>query len=189
MILLALLHRRRWNGRAAHLPAFRDTIPKTTNDMKSAFVMATVGLLALGTRLPGLFTDFWVDEVWSLSDVLALESWTDIFLTLRIDNNHHLNSAWLFLLGSGQHAALYRLPAFVAGLGSVVIAWRIGARDGRLNGGLTALVFAWSFPLAYYSSEARGYAIGRLPDHVGPLVAAALLRHPALVGCSRLLGN
>ena len=126
--------------------------------MRSAFVIATVVLLAVGTRLPGLFTDFWVDEVWSLSDVLALKSWTDIFLTLRIDNNHHLNSAWLYLLGSGQHAALYRLPAFVAGLGSVVIAWRIGARDGRLNGGLTALVFAWSFPLAYYSSEARGYA-------------------------------
>ncbi len=54
--------------------------------------------------------------------------------------------------------ALYRLLAFVSGLASVVIAWRIGARDGPLNGGLTALVFAWSFPLAYYSSEARGYA-------------------------------
>ncbi len=31
-------------------------------------------------------------------------------------------------------------------------------RDGPLNGGLTAFVFALSFPLAYYSSEARGYA-------------------------------
>jgi hypothetical protein len=126
--------------------------------MKSALVMAAIGLLAVGSRLPGLFTDFWVDEVWSLRDVLALKAWTDIFLTLRIDNNHHLNSAWLFLLGSGQHVAWYRFLAFVSGLGSVVLAWRIGARDGPLNGALTALMFAWSFLLAYYSSEARGYA-------------------------------
>ena len=46
----------------------------------------------------------------------------------------------------------------MSGLGAVVIAWRIGARDGRLTGILTAIVFALSFPLAYCSSEARGYA-------------------------------
>ena len=126
--------------------------------MRSAFVIVTVGLLAVGVRLPGLFTELWVDEVWSLHDVLALKSWTDIFLTLRIDNNHHLNGLWLFLLGAGQHQALYRLLAFVSGLATVVIAWRIGTRDGPVNGALTALVFAVSFPLAYYSSEARGYA-------------------------------
>lgn len=125
--------------------------------MRSAIVIA-VGLLAVGARLPGLFTELWVDEVWSLHDVLALQSWTDIFVTLRIDNNHHLNGLWLYLLGPGQHQAFYRLLAFVSGLGAVVIAWRIGARDGPLNGGLTAFVFALSFPLAYYSTEARGYA-------------------------------
>ncbi len=95
--------------------------------MKPAFVIATVGVLAVGARLPGLFTELWVDEVWSLRDVLALQSWTDIFVTLRIDNNHHLNGLWLYWLGSGQHQALYRLLAFVSGLGTVVIAWRIGS--------------------------------------------------------------
>ena len=74
------------------------SIPKTTTDMRSAFAIATIGLLAVGARLPGLFTDLWVDEIWSLHDVLALQSWTDIFVTLRIDNNHHLNGLWLYLL-------------------------------------------------------------------------------------------
>ena len=126
--------------------------------MKSAILIAAVGLLAIGVRLPGLFTELWVDEVWSLHDVLALHSWTDIFVTLRIDNNHHLNGLWLYILGSGRHQALYRLLAFVSGLGTIVIAWRLGNRDGGVTGALTALVFALSFPLAYYSSEARGYA-------------------------------
>ena len=84
-------------------------------DMRSAFVIATVGLLAIGARLPGLFTELWVDEVWSLRDVLSLQSWTDIFLTLRIDNNHHLNGLWLYPARTGSTSGLVPPPRFRVG--------------------------------------------------------------------------
>jgi hypothetical protein len=113
---------------------------------------------AVAVRLPGLFTDLWLDEVWSLHDVLSLHSWTDIFVRLTDDNNHHLNSLWLYLLGFQTHAWTYRALAFVSGIATVFGAWMVGARYDRRTAAVMGVAFAGSYLLSYYSSEARGYA-------------------------------
>jgi hypothetical protein len=113
---------------------------------------------AVALRLPGLSTELWLDEVWSLHDVLLLHSWTDIFVSLRVDNNHHLNSLWLYLLGFQTHTWTYRVVAFVSGIATVLGAWMVGVRDDRRTATVTAIAFAASYLLSYYSSEARGYA-------------------------------
>jgi 4-amino-4-deoxy-L-arabinose transferase-like glycosyltransferase len=47
----------------------------------------------------------------------------------------------------------------LAGLGTVVLAWRLGRRRGRGHGLATAAVMALSYPLVVYSTAARGYSM------------------------------
>jgi hypothetical protein len=124
------------------------------------FWLATLGLLALLLRLPGLFTEFWLDEVWSWNLVrYFVKSWTDIFSdTLRMDNNHPLNSLLMYMMGDQSVLAVYRLPSLVAGVGAVAIAARFALRRGLPHAVATAAIVATSYPLILYSSEARGYS-------------------------------
>ena len=109
-------------------------------------------------RLPGLWTDLWLDELWSLQNVRAAGHWWDLFLGTRIDNNHHLNSLYLYLVGPDASPVVYRLLAFVSGIGVVATAWVIGARESRLAAVVAAVLFGSSYLMVFYASEARGYA-------------------------------
>ena len=119
---------------------------------------AAIALAAGGVRARGLFSDLWLDEIWSLNTAFGARSWLDVFLRFNIDNNHHLNTLYLLAVGEGAGAVPYRLLAFVCGVLSVVVAAAIAARDGRSSGVVAALTFGSSYLLAFYSSEARGYA-------------------------------
>jgi hypothetical protein len=127
-------------------------------------LLLTVVLVALATalRIPGLFTDFWLDEVWSLEMALAIDSPLQVFTAIRTFNNHHLNSLLLFVIGDrtlGEPMWLiYRLPALVAGIGSVILAGVLAGKRSPLAGWLSLLLAGTSFPLIFYSSEARGYS-------------------------------
>jgi hypothetical protein len=121
-----------------------------------------VGIAAV-LRIPGLFTDFWLDEVWSLERALAIDSPLQVFTAIRTFNNHHLNSLLLFVIGDRQLGEppwlIYRLPAFAAGVGSVLLAGILAGRRASLTGWLALLLAGTSFPLIFYSSEARGYSL------------------------------
>ncbi len=122
----------------------------------------TVVAIATALRIPGLFTDFWLDEVWSLERALAIDSPFQVFTSIRTFNNHHLNSLLLFAIGDRQLGEppwlIYRLPALAAGIGSVVLAGVLAGRRSSLAGWLALLLTGTSFPLVFYSSEARGYS-------------------------------
>ncbi len=73
--------------------------------------------MALAFRLPALLTDFWFDEVFSYERfVRHARSIGDIFFgdALKHDNNHHLNTLTLYLLGEQSNWILYRLPSLIA---------------------------------------------------------------------------
>lgn len=113
---------------------------------------------ALLLRLPGLFTDLWLDELWTLYIVNGFESAAEIFTGFHHSNNHHLNSIFFFVLGDRDGGALYRLPALLTGLGAVPLAWFIARRDGRSAAVFAALLTGGSYLMVHFSSEARGYA-------------------------------
>lgn len=117
------------------------------------------GLLAaaVALRLPGLWTELWMDEILSLRNVEALLSPAGVFTAIHSDNNHYLNSLWLWAVGPGSASWLMRLPPLVLGTTLVALAYRIGRRRGRSTGVVTAALFAVSYPLVHYASEARGY--------------------------------
>ena len=123
-----------------------------------------VGLLvalALGLRIPALLTEFWLDEIWSYEEFARrAHSVLDIFLNpaFRHDNNQHLNTVFLYLIGDRTWWPVYRMPALVAGLAAVAVATHIGFRRNAVTGWLAGLLTAVSFIEVAYSTEARGYA-------------------------------
>lgn len=133
-------------------------------------------------RSAGLFGDLWLDEIWSLRMVQSIQSPLEIFTKLQHDNNHPLNSLFLYLVQPGADWT-YRLLSWLAGSVSVWLAALL-ARDhyrrwhheesetrAKVCGLLTALLVGGAYLLIHYSSEARGYA---------PAVAGALLATYAL---------
>ena len=127
-------------------------------------------------RLAGMFGDLWLDEIWSVRMVEQIKSPWEILTVLRHDNNHPLNSLWLYLLGPGAADWSYRLLSWLAGSASVglagAIAWRqtLNLSPGetataKLTAALAMVLTGGSYLLIHYSSEARGYA---------PMLACAL---------------
>jgi hypothetical protein len=117
-----------------------------------------VVICATALRVPGMIHDFWFDEVWSY--LLVQEVVTtplDIVTRLHIDNNHPLNSLFLYALGAQPSWWIYRVPSLAFGVASVAAVSTIMSRRGRAHAIAAAILVGCSFPLITYASEARGY--------------------------------
>lgn len=137
---------------------------------RAGLALAAVVVFFAAVRLLGMGGDLWLDEIWSLYLVSALQSPVEIATRLLHDNNHPLNSLWLYLLGPTAPEWSHRLPAWLAGSAAVALAAAIARRQLRLlhpeataghvdaAGLLTALLFGGSYLMIHYASEARGYA-------------------------------
>jgi hypothetical protein len=123
-------------------------------------------LLALAVRLPGLWTEFWLDEIWTLDIAKQLTSALAVFTEVRDSNSHPLNTLVYFWLyngfGDAAHWSLYRVHALLAGLASVYLCWRIASRRGLETAWIATLLFAGSYLLIHFSSEGRGYSLAIL---------------------------
>jgi len=133
-----------------------------TNDKRKIpiyVIFLSLVLLAALVRLPGMFSEFWFDEIWTLNIAKSANSTIDIFTKIRNSNNHHLNTLFFYLLGDRKHWELYRLHSFFAGIGTVVLSWFIARKMGRLEALLASILTCCSYLLIHFSSEARGYAL------------------------------
>jgi len=128
-------------------------------EMKWSFGALVV--LAAILRVPGLFTEFWLDEIRGLSNVAAIGSAAEVFTGIHHDSNHWLVSLWMYAVGQEAPFWIYRLPSLLAGIAAVLVVGWLARVDGG-NPCLAMLMTATSFPLVFYSSEARGYALASL---------------------------
>lgn len=117
-----------------------------------------ITLLGLGLRLMSAQGDFWLDEVWSLRLVAPLAHFWEVFWKISHDNNHFMNSLWLFLVGSDQSIYIYRLPSLVMGGISIWVAGLVGLRHSKAECVALALLVSCSVMFVHYGSEARGYS-------------------------------
>jgi uncharacterized membrane protein len=122
------------------------------------WIVAAIAALGLALRLAAAQGGLWLDEAWSA--VMAPQAATPlgIFLHINHDNNHHLNSLWLQLVGLDAPPLVQRALSIAAGTATILIAARIGNRRNAATAILAALLFALSPVLVTYGSEARGYA-------------------------------
>jgi hypothetical protein len=120
-----------------------------------------VGLITLigaALRAPGMFTEFWLDEIWSW--ILAWEqarSAPDILLRVYSDNNHWLNTLFIRAMGREPWWG-YRILSFACGVLLVPVVALIGKLYGGGVGVVASAMAAVCYLLVHYSSEARGYA-------------------------------
>jgi uncharacterized membrane protein len=135
-------------------------------------VIGIIGAAAI-IRMWALSDDFWFDEIWSWKIATQAPSVGQIFTAhdAQIDNNHPLNTLFMFMLGDQKTWQVYRILSFLTGTAVVVLAVRILTRFGKMSAVFGAALIGFSYPLIVYSSEARGYA---------PMICFALLTFEAL---------
>ncbi len=121
--------------------------------------LSCIFLLSSALMIGAARGDLWLDEIWSLSFARSSHSLTDIFTQFRHDNNHVLNTLFLYCMGEQKTLWVYRLFSVVSGIGSVFLGAYIAKKNwGYPEALCSALLIATSYPLVLYYSEARGYA-------------------------------
>lgn len=123
-------------------------------------VLAAIGILAAAAvlRMFGATNDLWLDEIWSVELANHIRSPNEILTAIHHDNNHYLNTLFLYLLGPRGNWPGYRMPSIVFGVLTVALAGAIGRRRSNLCAFVAMLMTAASHVLVHYSSEARGYS-------------------------------
>jgi hypothetical protein len=131
--------------------------------------LAVIVIASTALRLACANGDLWLDEIRTLRLLEDATTPVEILTKLLHDNNHPINSLYLFLLGPGRTAERYRLLAIVAGAISVLLAGEVGRLQTQLvnpkattataniAGLFTAACVGFSYLLVHYTSEARGY--------------------------------
>ncbi|MBZ5606250.1 MAG: hypothetical protein LAO79_28500 [Acidobacteriia bacterium] len=134
--------------------------PRFILRLRQAAAIATILVVAASAiRFRAAQNDLWLDEIWSWNLAHGVSSLGRIFTGIRHDNNHYLNTLYLYLLPNRGNWWGYRLISILGGIGSVVVAGFIGLRRSALNGVVLMYLVSLSYFLIVYSSEARGYGL------------------------------
>jgi len=155
-------------------------------------VVCTAAGLAL--RLLGARGELWQDEVWTFALLRTVNSPLGIFLDMSADNNHFLNTLYLYYVGPDAAPIAQRALSILLGVATipaVAVALRSLPRPAQLFG---IAVFALGYPMVHYGSEARGYAGFILFTVISFVLVereldAPLPRNRLWLGISNLLGT
>ncbi|MGD0169095.1 MAG: hypothetical protein ABSE54_05160 [Smithella sp.] len=102
--------------------------------------------------------DLWLDEIWSIFFAEAARMPWEILTRFKHDNNHVLNTLYIYVIGKQQTLLFYRGLAIASGIGSLLVLRKIALRWGPVESVIVVLLAGTSYPLILYFSEARGYA-------------------------------
>jgi hypothetical protein len=122
-------------------------------------LLSSITIVGAIVRTVAARDEFWLDEIWSiLSFAAKARTPLDVF-RFPHDNNHHLVTLWMYMVGPQSQWIIYRLPSLTAGIATIGLASWFAKRFGTLASAAAALFTAASFLLITYASEARGYAL------------------------------
>ncbi len=130
----------------------------TAEDRRFWIIVAAIAALGLALRLMAAHGALWLDEAWSATAAHDVGTPLGVFLEINHDNNHHLNTLWLQLVGLDAAPMLQRALSIFTGTLAIPVAAMIAARQGKAAAVVAALLFAVSPLLVTYGAEARGYA-------------------------------
>ena len=131
-------------------------LARVQNPRATALLLAIV-LLGLALRLWSARGGLWVDEAWSAVMVERARTPLGIVTAINHDNNHHLNSLWMWLVGFGAPPIALRALSIATGTATIVVAAAIGAQRSARHGLVIAALVAVSPIMVDYGAEARGY--------------------------------
>jgi hypothetical protein len=142
------------------MPARSDgSVNRPRKHLVVAVVLVLPVLAGTYLRFKGIFSAFWLDEIWCLKLLRDLGSPIEVVTGFHMENNHILNSLYMYMVGDTRYWYLYRIPAFLAGTLSLYFVWRLASKRNRVEGIVAVLLFSLSYLLVLYASEARGYSM------------------------------
>jgi 4-amino-4-deoxy-L-arabinose transferase-like glycosyltransferase len=130
----------------------------TTHPRVALFVVLFCGIIL---RISQLNLPVSYDEAYTYI-AFSRQNWLGILSDYSLPNNHILNSLLIKLSTAllGNHPWTLRIPALLAGLASILLAYLFGKRMFGVNMGLLACVLvAWLPAIIYYDTAARGYSL------------------------------
>lgn len=135
-------------------------------------LLLLAGLMVVGAivRFIPIHNDLWLDELASLRMAIAVKTPWQIFTALHRDNNHYLNTLYLYFVRK-QNPPVYRYLSLLWGVLLIPAGYWLLAKRSRLEAVIFAGLLACSYPLIHFSAEARGYS-GAL---FGSVLATAVL--------------
>jgi hypothetical protein len=136
-------------------------------------LLAALIVLAAIVRVIATHNDLWLDELISLRIANAVKTPWQIFSNVHSDNNHYLNTLFLYVASKRNYAPAYRWLSVLWGVLLVPAGYWLMVRRSRVEAVILAGLLACSYPLIHFSSEARGYS-GALLGSV--LACAAIAR-------------
>ncbi len=134
-------------------------------------LLAGLVVLAAIVRIIATHNDLWLDELFSLYIVKLLRTPWQIFTAVHNDNNHYLNTLYLYLVRNHDYPPPYRWLSVMCGVALVPAGYWLLARRSQLEAVILSGLLTCSYPLIHFSSEARGYS-GAL---LGSMLACAAL--------------
>ncbi len=123
--------------------------------------LAVAALVAAGlaVRLWAARGPLWLDEIWSIENLAPLTRPWQVFWGISHDNNHFLNSLWLYFTSPlTADELILRAPSIAMGALTVAVMARIAARHSPAAAVAAGSLTAASYFFVNYSVEARGYA-------------------------------
>jgi hypothetical protein len=141
-----------WRG-----PLFKTSTLKA-EDRGIVAAVAALTLAGFVLRLLCARGDLWLDEIWSLQNLAQIAHAGEIFYAISQDNNHYLNSLWLFVVGPDAPSYVIRFEAILCGTLTIPVAAKLASRAGREAALAAATLVAVGAIFVHYGSEARGYA-------------------------------
>lgn len=124
-------------------------------------IRAIAGLCIVGLALRVWYAHapLWVDEIWSLKDLLPIRHFWQILWDISQDNNHYLYSLYLYFAYPVSHNEIWlRAPSIAAGVASIPLLAQLSGRDRAAALAAAAMATVSAFMITY-SAQARGYAL------------------------------
>src|ERR1051326_8442308 len=134
-------------------------------------VLIALIILAAAVRIIATHNDLWLDELISLRIANAVKSSWQIFTAVHQDNNHYLNTLYLYFVKAQNYSPVYRYLSVLWGVALVPAGYWLLSRRSQVEGLILGGLLGCRCPLIHFSSEARGYA-GAL---LGSVMACAAL--------------
>lgn len=122
--------------------------------------LAATAVILLGSSIIILCArgELWFDEVLSLQWAKNAATPWQLLTLYRHDNNHLLNSLWIWLVGPGAPELLLRSFSIACGVATLVLLYLLAGLLSPRARLVPLILAAGSYALVLYSSEARGYA-------------------------------
>jgi hypothetical protein len=164
------------------------TLPDSASSSTPLLLLTLLVVLAAILRLIATHNDLWLDEIISLRIANAVKTPWQIFTAVHNDNNHYLNTLYLYFLKNHDYPSACRYLSVVCGVALVPAGYWLLVRRSKVEAVILAGLLACSYPLIHFSSEARGYSGVLLGSMLACTALARWMDHQERKERSLLLG-